>query len=77
MPYLLFSKKQQILKLSSAANYRPRFMGKRTTISIANLWPYGEFFQGFSCYPLILTDVVSSHLYSCDSGLSNLDAVVD
>ena len=28
MPYLLFSKKRQNLKLSSAANYRWRFMGK-------------------------------------------------
>ena len=27
MPYLLFLKKQQNLKLSSAANYRWRFMG--------------------------------------------------
>ena len=27
MPYLLFLKKQQVLKLSSAANYRWRFKG--------------------------------------------------
>ena len=30
MPYLLFLKKQQNLKLSSAANYRWRFKGYRT-----------------------------------------------
>ena len=32
MPYLLFLKKQQNLKLSSAANYRWRFMGFKNIV---------------------------------------------
>ena len=38
MPYLLFLKKQQNLKFSSAANYRWLFMGKRTSCVLPSNW---------------------------------------